>query len=171
MLGSADPAPPGESQRSLTPTRTSFSVLTIQDFEFGTLPWHLVGTCIQNWDFFATRGESALTPTRNSFSSSCYLQLEPLAINMNQPFRLKNKCASVLGIAYHFVYFPTSNTMCIWRRSINSFPLQGPRKLYSINIYTKKFVDRGFWGNPGDVQTACLLFMLLPPKLRPMRTC
>ena len=33
-----------------------FAVLAIQDFEFGTLPWHLFisvkfRTCVQNWDF------------------------------------------------------------------------------------------------------------------------
>ena len=36
------------------------AVLTIQDFEFGTLPWHLVirvkfGTCVENWDFIGTK--------------------------------------------------------------------------------------------------------------------
>ena len=34
-----------------------YSVLAIHDFEFGTLPWHLVirvkfGTCVEKWDFF-----------------------------------------------------------------------------------------------------------------------
>ena len=37
-----------------------YAVLAIQDFEFGTSPWHLVirvkfGTCVQNWDFFGTK--------------------------------------------------------------------------------------------------------------------
>ena len=37
-----------------------FAVLAIQDFEFGTLPWHLVirvkfGTCVQNWDFLGQK--------------------------------------------------------------------------------------------------------------------
>ena len=37
-----------------------YAVLAIQDFEFGTLPLHLVkrvkfGTRVQNWDFFGTK--------------------------------------------------------------------------------------------------------------------
>ena len=47
-------------QKFTPPYSVSFAVLAIQDFEFGTLPWHLVirvkfGTCVQNWDFFGTK--------------------------------------------------------------------------------------------------------------------
>ena len=40
--------------------RSSYAVLTIQDFDFGTLPRHLVirvkfGTCVQDWDFLGPK--------------------------------------------------------------------------------------------------------------------
>ena len=50
----------GGMPHPLTESSLRISVLTIKDFEFGTLPWHLVirvkfGTCVQNWDFFGTK--------------------------------------------------------------------------------------------------------------------
>ena len=46
----------GGMPHPLTESPLSISVLTIKDFEFGTLPWHLVirvkfGISVQNWDF------------------------------------------------------------------------------------------------------------------------
>ena len=53
---------------------------------------------------------------------------------------------------------------------LSHFPCRDHESCVPSVIKPRSLLTRDL-GNPGDVQTACLLFMLLPPKLRPMRTC
>ena len=94
----------------------------------------LFGACENAYfatSFCATRGESALTPD-NPHLFLLFLpsmQIKPLAVNICQPLGLKNKCASILGIVYSFVNFPTPNSKCIWMEILYPISLAGTTRV------------------------------------------
>ena len=97
-----------------------------------------------------------------------HLHLKPLANKLCQPLGVRNKCASIFRMYTVLHTFQLQNSKCIWMEILSP---AGTTKVVFFQWLDQNVCWQGILGNPGDVQTACLLFMMLPPKLRPMRTC